>query len=323
MRPIGYLVAGTALALAPLAAHAQADAYPSKPVRLIVGFTPGSATDVTARLLAQKLNEAWGVTVVVDNVPGAGGTVGATRAAKSAPDGYTLQYGANGAMAIAPGLYSRLAYDPARDFAPVSQLLAMGSIVAVHNSLPTRSMKELVALARAHPGQLSYASPGAGTPQHVGFELFKILARADITHVPYKGAVFTDVLGGRVTMTMQNAAAILPTVREGKLRGLAQTSLKRSPNIPEFPTVSESGFPGFEAVSWFALFAPAGTPPAVVGKLHQDVVKVLAQPDLRARFAQLGLDTVGSAPTELGSVVRTDIAKWTKVIKEAGITAAD
>jgi len=323
IKAIGCLVTGAALAVVPFAAHAQADAsgYPNKPVRLIVGFTPGSATDVTARLLAQKLNEAWGVTVTVDNVPGAGGTIGSARAAKSAPDGYTLQYGANGAMTIAPGLYTKLAYDPARDFAPITQLLAMGSIVAVHNSLPTKSMKELIALAKAHPGQLSYASPGAGTPQHIGFELLNILARADITHVPYKGAVITDVMGGRVPMTMQNAAAILPTVRDGRLRGLAQTSLRRSPNIPEFPTVAESGFPGFEAVSWFGLFAPAGTPPAVVGKVHQDVMKVL--PDLRARFAQLGLDTVGSAPAELAVIVKTDIAKWSKVIKEAGITAAD
>jgi tripartite-type tricarboxylate transporter receptor subunit TctC len=321
-RMIAALIAGLALALAASAGHAQTD-WPSRPVRLIVGFTPGSATDVTARLIAQKLSEAWGVTVTVDNVPGAGGQVGATRAAKSAPDGYTLQYGANGAMTIAPGLYANLGYDPARDFAPVSQLLAMGSIVAVHNSVPTSSMKELIALARAQPGKLSYASPGAGTPQHIGFELLKILSKADITHVPYKGAIFTDVIGGRVPMTMQNAAAILPTVRDKRLRGLAQTSLQRSPNIPEFPTVAESGFPGFEAVSWFGLFAPAGTPAPVVGRIHQEVVKVLAQPDMRARFAQLGLDTVGNAPADLAAIVRADIAKWSKVIKEAGITAGD
>jgi len=321
MKPIGCLIAGAALALMPLAAHAQA--YPNKPVRLIVGFTPGSATDVTARILAQKLNEVWGVPVTVDNIPGAGGTVGSARAAKSPPDGYTLQYGANGAMSIAPGLYTNLTYDPARDFVPISQLVMVGSIVAVHNSLPTKSIKELMALARARPGELSYASPGAGTPQHIAFELLKILGRVDITHVPYKGAVLTDVMGGRVPMTMQNAAAILPIVRAGRLRGLAQTSLQRSPNIPEYPTVAESGFPGFEAVSWFGLFAPAGTPPAIVGKLHEDVVKVLAQPDLRTRFAQLGLDTVGGAPADLAAIVRNDIAKWTKVIKDAGITAAD
>ena len=318
-----FLIGSVLPALAAPGVWAQTDAYPSKPVRLIVGFTPGSATDVTARLIAQKLNEAWGVTVTVDNVPGAGGTVGAARAAKSPPDGYTLQYGANGAMTIAPGLFSNLAYDPARDFAPVSQLLAMPSVVAVHPVLPVKSMKDLMALARANPGKLSYASPGAGTPQHIGFELLKILARVDITHVPYKGAIFTDVIGGRVAMTMQNAAAILPTVRDGRLRGLAVTSLNRSPNIPEFPTVAESGFPGFEAVSWFGLLAPAGTPAAIVNKLHQDTVKVLAQPEMRARFAQLGLDTVGNTPSELAAIIKADIAKWTKVIKDAGITATD
>jgi tripartite-type tricarboxylate transporter receptor subunit TctC len=322
-RNIVVLIGNLLPALVAPAVHAQTDPYPSKPVRIIVGFTPGSATDVTARIIAQKFNEAWNVPVTVDNVPGAGGTVGAARAAKSAPDGYTLQYGANGAMTIAPGLFSNLAYDPARDFAPISQLLAMPSIVAVHPVLPTKNMKELMALAKAQPGKLSYASPGAGTPQHIGFELLKILGRVDITHVPYKGALFTDVIGGRVPMTMQNAAAILPTVRDGRLRGLAVTSLQRSPNIPEFPTVAESGFPGFEAVSWFGLLAPAGTPAAVVTKLHQETVKVLGQPEMRARFAQLGLDTVGNTPAELAAIIKSDIAKWTKVIKDAGITAGD
>jgi tripartite-type tricarboxylate transporter receptor subunit TctC len=308
--------------MAPAAARARSD-YPNKPVRIIVGFTPGSATDVTARIFAQKFTEAWGVSVVVENVPGAGGTVGAARAAKATPDGYTIQYGANGAMAIAPGLYSKLGYDPTRDFTPVSQVLAMASIVAVHNDVPAKSFQDLMALARAQPGKLSYASPGVGTPQHIGTELLKIVGGVNITHVPYKGAIFTDVIGGRVTMTTQNAAAILPTVREGRLRGLAQTSLQRSPNIPEFPTVAESGFPGFEAVSWFGLLVPAGTPAAIVKKLHQDTVKVLAQPDARARFTQLGLDPVGNTPTELAAIIRTDVAKWTKVIKQAGITAAD
>ncbi len=311
-----------AVAMAPVDTRAQSD-YPNKPVRIIVGFTPGSATDVTARIFAQKFSDAWGVSVVVENVPGAGGTVGAARAAKATPDGYTIKYGANGAMTIAPGLYSKLAYDPTRDFMPVSQVLAMASIVAVHNEVPARSFQELMTLARAQPGKLSYASPGVGTPQHIGTELLKIIAGVNITHVPYKGAIFTDVIGGRVTMTMQNAAAILPTVREGRLRGLAQTSLKRSPNIPEFPTVAESGFPGFETVSWFGLLVPAGTPAAIVKKLNQDTVKVLAQPDTRARFTQLGLDPVGNTPAELAAIIKSDIAKWTKVIKEAGITAAD
>jgi tripartite-type tricarboxylate transporter receptor subunit TctC len=309
----------------PAAVHAQAEppAYPSKPVRIVVGFTPGSATDVTARIFAQKFGEMWGVGVTVDNIPGAGGTVGAARAAKAPPDGYTLKYGANGAMTIAPGLYGKLPYDPSRDFTPVSLLLSMGSIVAVNNDVPVKSVQQLIALARTQPGKLSYASPGVGTPQHVGSELLKMLAGVDITHVPYKGAIFTDVIGGRVTMTMQNAAAILPTVRDGKLRGLAQTSLKRSPNIPELPTVAESGYPGFETVSWFGLMVPAGTPAPIVNKLHQDTMKALAQPDLRASFTKLGLDIVGSTPAELGTTIKSDIAKWAKVIKEAGITATD
>jgi tripartite-type tricarboxylate transporter receptor subunit TctC len=320
------LVIGLAwiLALGSVAAGAQtATAFPNKPVRIVVGFTPGSATDVTARLFAQKFSEAWGVPVVVDNTPGAGGTAGAARAAKSNPDGYTLNYGANGAMAIAPGLYSKLAYDPARDFAPISLVLAMPSILAVNNDVPVKNLQELVALAKAQPGKLAYASPGAGTPQHIGAELFKIVAGVNITHVPFKGAVFTDVIGGRIQMTFQNVAAILPTIRDGRLRALAVSSLKRSPNLPDYPTIAESGYAGFEAVSWFGLFAPAGTPPAIVKQLHQDTVKVLSQPDLRTRFAQLALDVVGSTPAELGATVKADVAKWGKVIKDAGITVAD
>ena len=319
-----FLMAGV-LATASVGVHAQGEpsGYPNKPVRMIVGFTPGSATDVTARIFAQKFSEMWGVAVTVENTPGAGGTVGAARAAKAPPDGYTLKYGANGAMTIAPSLYSKLAFDPTRDFAPVSLLLSMGSIVAVNNDVPVKTIQQLIALAREQPGKLSYASPGVGTPQHVGTELLKMVAGVNITHVPYKGAMFTDVIGGRVTMTLQNAAAILPTVRDGRLRGVAQTSLKRSPNIPELPTVAESGYPGFETVSWFGLLAPAGTPAAIVNKLHQDSLKALAQPDMRASFTKLGLDTVGNSPAELGAIIKADIAKWAKVIKEAGITATD
>jgi tripartite-type tricarboxylate transporter receptor subunit TctC len=226
-------------------------------------------------------------------------------------------------MTIAPSLYTNLGFDPTRDFAPVSLLLSMGSIIAVNNDVPAKTFQQLIALARAQPGKLSYASPGVGVPQHVGMELLKSLAGVNITHIPYKGAMFTDVIGGRVTMTMQNAAAILPTVRDGRLRGLAQTSLKRSPNIPELPTVAESGFPGFETVSWFGLLVPAGTPAAIVNELNQDSLKVLAHPDMRASFTKLGLDTVGSTPSELAATIKSDIGKWAKVIKEAGITATD
>jgi tripartite-type tricarboxylate transporter receptor subunit TctC len=324
MRTRVFLIAGV-LMMVCVAVQAQVDpsGYPNKPVRIIVGFTPGSATDITARILAQKFSELWAVPVTVENVPGAGGTVGAARAAKAPPDGYTLQYGANGAMTIAPSLYSKLGFDPIRDFAPVTLLLSMGSIIAVNNDVPAKNFQQLIALAREQPGKLAYASPGVGTPQHVGAELLKSITGANITHVPYKGAMFTDVIGGRVTMTMQNAAAILPTVRDGRLRGVAQTSLKRSPNIPELPTVAESGYPGFETVSWFGVLVPIGTPAAIVNKLHQDSLKLLAQAETRASFTKLGLDMVGSTPPELGAVIKSDISKWAKVIKDAGITAAD
>lgn len=318
------LIAAIALAL-PAQSLAQTDtgAYPSKPLRIVVGFTPGSATDVTARVIAQKLSESLGVAVTIDNVPGAAGTVGAARVAKAAPDGYTLLYGANGAITIAPGLMSKLAYDSNTDFVPIGLLLSMASILAVNNDLPVKSVQELVALAKKQPGKLSYASPGAGTPQHIAGELIKLTAKVDITHVPYKGAVFTDVIGGRVSMTIQNVGAILPTVREGRLRPLAVTSLKRSPTTPELPTLAESGFPGFEAVSWFGLFAPAATPPAITGRMYQESLKALALPDVRARFAQLGLDVTPLPGSELATVIKNDIEKWTKVIKTAGITAGE
>lgn len=311
------------VAAACYAHQAVAQSYPNKPVRLIVGFTPGSATDVTARIFAQKLSEAWGVAVAVDNVPGAGGTVGVARGAKSPPDGYTLIYAANGAMTIAPGLQNKPPYDAGRDFAPIVLMVTMPNIVAVNNAVPAKSFQELIALARARPGELSYATPGAGTPQHIAGELLKSLAGVNIIHVPYRGATFTDVIGGRVTIAIQNTGAILPFVRDGKLRGLAVTSLRRSSNIPGLPTVAESGFPGFEAISWFALVAPAGTPASIVAKVHDDAVKILAQPDIQAKLAQLGVETAGSSPGELAAVINSDIEKWAKVIKEAGITEGD
>lgn len=318
------ITVGCTLSLFPFAAAAQADGgYPSKSVRLIVGFTPGSATDVTARIFAQKLSEAFGgAAVTVENVPGVAGAVGGARVAKSPPDGYTLYYGANGAMTIAPSLYAKLPIDPSADFVPVIQLLTMPSILAVNIHLPVKSVQDLVALAKRRPGELSYASPGSGTPQHIAGELLKLSAKVDITHVPYKGAVITDVIGGRVPMTLQNTGAILPVVREKRLRALAVTSLKRSPTIPELPTMVESGFPGFEAVSWFGLFAPVGTPGTIVDRLYQESSKILAQPDTRARYAELALDTSGAPGTRLAEIVKIDIAKWAKVIKDAGIPPA-
>jgi tripartite-type tricarboxylate transporter receptor subunit TctC len=304
------------LMAAPAAAQGQ---YPDKPVRFIVGFTAGSATDITARLFAQKFQEAWNVAVTVENVPGAGGSVGGDRVAKSAPDGTTFYWGANGALTINPTLLTTQTYDVVKDLAPVARLLIVPSILAVNNDVPAKNYGELVALAKAQPGKLSYASPGVGTPQHIAGELLKGLSHVDIVHVPYRGAIFTDVIGGRVTMTLQNMGAILPVVRQGQLRGLAVTSLKRSPAIPELPTIAESGVPGFEAISWFGLMAPVGTPAPIIDKIYRQAVKIAAMPEIRQKLANLGADTTSDAPDAFAAIIKADIAKWAKVIKDANI----
>lgn len=308
----------------PGVASAQADpAYPAKPVRVVVGFTPGSATDITARIFAQRFAESMGVGFTVDNIPGAAGTVGAVRVVKAPSDGYTLYFGANGAMTIAPSLLSKLQFDPATDFAPVGLVLTMPSILAVNNDLPAKSLPELVALAKSQPGKLSYASPGVGVPQHIAGELMKITAKLDVTHVPYKGAVVTDVISGRVAMTFQNTGAILPYLKDNRLRALAVTSLKRSNVVPDLPTFDESGFPGFEAISWFGIFAPNGTPAAITDKLYQEALKVLNHPETKAKFTQMAFDLAGTPGRELNGIIRRDIAKWAKLIKDAGIPVGD
>jgi tripartite-type tricarboxylate transporter receptor subunit TctC len=317
------LTFGALLSALPTTAMGQAvGSYPGKPIRVVVGFTPGSATDVTSRIFAQKLSEAFGATVAVENIPGVAGAVGGAKVAKAPPDGYTLYYGANGAMTIAPSLFSNLPIDPSGDFAPVIQLLTMGSILAVNKHLPVKSVQELIALAKRRPGELSYASPGVGVPQHIAGELIKLTAKVDIIHVPYKGAQITDVIGGRVPITLQNMGAILPVVKEGRLRGLAVTSLKRSPMIPELPTMAESGFPGFEALSWFGLFAPVGTPAAIVDKLYQESTRILAQPDTKSRYSELALEVSGANGTRLAEIIKQDTVKWAKVIKDANIPPA-
>ena len=297
--------------------------YPDRPVRIIVGFTAGSATDITARMFAQKLNAAWNVPVTVENIPGAGGSVGGDRVAKAAPDGTTLYWGANGAMTINPSLLPNPTFDTVRDLAPIARVLVMPSLLVVNNDVPAKSVAELFALAKARPGQLSYASPGVGTPQHIAGELLKSLASVNIVHVPYRGVALADVIGGRVTMTLQNMGAILPVVRDGKLRALAVTSNQRSPIIPELPTLAESGFPGFEAISWFGLLAPAHTAAPIIAKVHEEIVKIAAQTDMRERLAQLGLDVAVNSPDEFAAVINADIAKWAKVIKDANIKLSE
>jgi tripartite-type tricarboxylate transporter receptor subunit TctC len=293
--------------------------YPDRPIRFIVGFTPGSATDITARLFAQKFNDAWKVPVTVENVPGGGGSVGGERVAKSTPDGAAFYWGANGALTINPTLQSKPTYDVVRDLAPVARLLVVPSLIVVNNDIPVTSLAELIALARAEPGKLSYATPGIGTPQHIAGELLKNLAHIDIVHVPYRGAVITDVIGGRIPITLQNMGAILPMVREGKLRALCVTSLNRSPFLPDVPSVAESGYAGFEVVSWFGLMAPKGTPAPIIDKVYRLAVQIAAMDDVREKLAQLGLETTADPPDVFGAIIKTDIAKWAEVIRAANI----
>ena len=306
-----------ALAVQPLAAQTK---WPEKPVKLVVGFTPGSATDVTARMFAQKFQEAWGQAVIVENIPGNSGAIGTDKVAKAAPDGYTLMWSGNAAITILPSLQP-LPFDPLKDFEHIGTTLVMASVIFVNNDLPVKSLTELIAYAKANPGKLSYGSPGVGTPQHVTGELLCHLAGIKMEHIPYRGANITDTMSGIVPVGIQNAGSSMPFVRDGRVRGLALTALKRSSNAPDLPTVVEAGFPGFEATSWFALLAPRGTPKPIVEKVRAEALKVLADPEMVKKFAVIGLEPVGSTGEETRAAIANDIPKWAKVIQEAGIKA--
>ena len=316
-----YVRVLTAIGLA-LASPAVAQTkWPEKPVKLVVGFTPGSATDVTGRMFAQKFGEAWGQSVIVENVPGNSGAIGTDRVAKAAPDGYTLMWAGNAAITILPSLQP-LPYDPLKDFEHIITTLVMPSIIFVNNDLPVKSLPELIAYAKANPGKLSYGSPGVGTPQHVTGELLCRLAGIKMEHIPYRGAQLTDTMSGIVPVGIQNMGSTLPFVRDGRLRGLAITALQRSPFAPELPTVVEAGFPGFEATSWFALLAPKGTPQPILEKVRAEALKVLADPEMVQKFGVIGLAPVGSTGEETRAAIARDIPKWGKVIQDAGIKPA-
>lgn len=324
MKFILQLFAALTLLLTAQNASAQSS-YPNRPVRILVGFTPGTAPDLSARILAGKFSESWGTPVVVENVTGAGGNISTDRAAKAAPDGYTLLMGGNPSLVISPSLYEKLPYDPAKDFAPISQVFIAANVLTVGPDVAAKTVPELVALARAQPGKLTYGHAGVGTSQHLAGELFKYMAHIDIQPVAYRGspAVLPDLLAGRLTMFFGNVVNVLPLVREGKLRAFAVTSLKRSALAPDLPTMAESGFPSFDAVPWYGLLAPAGTPGDIIDKLHRETVKVLAMPDVRQQFDKLGLEAVGNSPAEFATVIRTETPQWAKVIKEAGIKASN
>jgi tripartite-type tricarboxylate transporter receptor subunit TctC len=310
------------LALLAAGSTAAQTTYPDKPIRMIVGFPSGGAPDAVARLLGQKLAEALGQPIVTDNVPGAGGNISSERLAKAAPDGYTLGLLVNGQLVINPSLY-KLSHDPAKDFAPISQVTVTPNMLVVNNAVAVKNVRELVNLAKARPGELTYGSGGTGTGNHMAAELFKSVAGIDIRHIPYKGvlAVVPDLLGERVSMMFSPLPVVLPLVRDGRLRAIAVTSLKRSASAADVPTVAESGYPGFEVTIWYGLLAPAGTPSAIIRRLHLETVKALAQPDVRAKLAEQGLDAIGNSPDEFAAIIKSEIPLWAKVIKEAGIKA--
>jgi tripartite-type tricarboxylate transporter receptor subunit TctC len=320
----GRLGAGIVLAGALVvsgAGHAQtaSTTFPVKPVRIVVPLAPGGSTDVLARLVASRLSEVWGQQVVVDNRGGAGTMIGSEIVARSPGDGYTLLM-VTSAFAVNFSLYDKVPYKFS-DFAPLSNVGQTPNVLAVHPTLPAKSVKELIALLRARPGQMTYSSGGVGGSTHLAGELFKLLAKVDMVHVPYKGGgpAVADLVSGQVMMTFGNLTTVLPFAHAGRVRALAVTSAKRSPAIPELPTMAEAGVPGFEAATWNGLVAPAATPKDIVAKLNADIVKVLNMPDTRAKLASNGLEPIGDTPAAFSAHIANEIARWAKVVKAAHI----
>ena len=316
------LLIGLLLALLSLAAHPQADTYPSKPIRIIVPFPAGGATDIAARAIADKMSLNWKQPVLIENRAGAGGNVGADYVAKSAPDGYTLVMGITGSHAINISLYSKMPYDPVKDFEAITQVAVVPNVVVVHPSVPAKTLAGFIALAKRSPGKYDYASLGSGTAAHLGMELLKTTAGIFMVHIPYRGSApaVADLIGGQVQVMMDGLPSALPHVKAGRLRALAVTSQKRSPAAPDVPTIAES-YPGFYADAWSGLFAPKGTPRAIVEKIAVETKRILNLPDVRERFAGLGAEPVGSTPAEFAQHVQREIAKWAVVVKQSGAKA--
>ena len=318
-----FLLRITALLVTVLsvASPALAQPYPAKPIRMIIGFPPGGGTDIVGRIVGQKLAETLGQQILPDNRGGASGQIAAELAAKAPPDGYTIMMAHIAAISILPSLYPKLPYDPIRDFAPIS-LVAIGpNFLVVHPSVPARSVKELVALAKARPGQLHYASPGAGTVQHLAGELFKLQAKVDMLHVPYKGSgqSIVDLIAGHVHLNFDSVPPVLPHVRSGRLRALAVTSEKRFSILPDIPTITESGVPGFDLSTWWGLMAPAAVSKDIIARLQGETVKLLRQPDVKEKIAFAGADTVGNTAEEFAAFIRAERAKYARIVKDANI----
>ena len=312
-----------AFSCAAFSSYAPAQNYPAKPIRLIVPWTPGGTADILARLMGQRLGETFGQQVLVDNRPGASGQIGTDLVAKAVPDGYTLVLGTTAPNSTAPSLYAKLPYDPNKDFAAVSLIALTFYVLSVNPHVPARSVQELVKLARAHPGELNFSSPGSGTPNHLSGEMFKTRAGIKMQHIPFKGSAqaIADVIGGQIPLNFENVAVVLPHIKAGKVRALGVTSAQRTPFLPDTPTIAESGYPGFEAVGWFGLMAPAQTPRDVLARLNSETVRILAIPEVNARITSLGAQVRPTSMAEFEKFNREQIAKWAKVIKDSGAQA--
>jgi tripartite-type tricarboxylate transporter receptor subunit TctC len=300
---------------------AYAAEYPVRPIRIVVPYPPGGGADNVSRVIAQKLAQAVAQQVVIDNRPGASGIIGAEAVAKSSADGYTLLHDAT-AHSVNPAL-RKLPYDTLKDFAPITLIVVNPNLLVVHPSLPVKTIQDLIKLAKARPAQITYASSGIGSAQHMAGELFKSMAKVDMVHVPYKGggAVYSDLMGGHVQAFFSNIASGLVHVKSGKLKGIAVTSIRRSPSAPEFPTIAESGLPGYAVYEWNGLFAPAGTPKDIIARLNAEVMKIIHSPEVKERFFALGAEASPGTPEQLGDYVRGEIAKWRNVVREMGIKA--
>jgi len=316
--------AGAALAVALLLAPAGAGAaekFPTKPIRIIVAYTPAGTTDILARAIGQKMTESWGQPVIVDNRPGANGNIGTEIAARATPDGYTILMATAATHSINNTLYPGLSWDAMRDFAPIGLVALVPNILVVNNSLPVKSVKDLIAYAKANPGKLTHGSPGNGSTSHLSMELFKSLTGTRMTHVPYKGsaAVLADVMSGQISLTLDNIPVYLPHAMAGKIRALAVGSRSRSTAAPNLPTAEEAGLPGLVAVSWFGLAAPARVPPQIVNALSKESARILKLPDVEKRIRDLGAEPVGGTPQEFSAFIQSEIKKWRKVIQDAGV----
>jgi tripartite-type tricarboxylate transporter receptor subunit TctC len=308
-------------ALAATAGKAETSrSFPLRSVRLVVPYPPGGATDIMARIVSAKISDIWGQSVVIDNRPGGGGLIGAEMAAKAAPDGYTLYIGTISSLSTNVSMYKNLPYDPVRDFAPVTQLSASPYVLVTNPSVPVKTVKELLALAKARPGTLNYGSAGPGGGVHLSMELFKSMTGADIVHVPYKGTgpSLVELIAGQTQVTMAGFLSIAPHLKSGKVRGIAVSSLKRASTLPALPTIAESGLDGYEANSWNGVLAPARASAALVKQLHADFVSALRSPELQARVTGEGAEIVGNTPAEFGAYIKSEIRKWAKVVQESG-----